>query len=61
MKICNHCGHRNWTPDKKCEECNKPFKQSAQCRPMIGSKEYGETDSGKNIIGNRIHALKSSD
>ena len=34
MKICQRCGHQNWTPEEKCEGCGKAFNQDGQCYPQ---------------------------
>ena len=48
MKICDNCGHRNFSATVKlgqkqpmCEKCNKPLADKAECRPRNGVKVYG--------------------
>ena len=51
MKICEHCGFKNWNVASKCGGCRRPFKQTNQSSPMVGQKQIDG--------GNRIPPLKS--
>ena len=62
MKICERCGYQNWEVGEKCGECDKPFKQSAQCNPMIGGFDRTVDEDGRTATSCRsIHKLIDSD
>ncbi len=67
MKICDSCGHENWTViySKKnkavCSSCQKPMSSVPQCNPMVGGTDLGRDETGNLSESTFIHLIPQSD